>query len=86
MSSRTKAYGVFLQQEYGSNPVLLCPAVPLQADEGPVEEGGISEAQGAGGEEQERSTHGGGQKERGQHVRELPASQGEACVCVYVYT
>lgn len=54
--------------------------VSLQADEGPVEEGGVSEAQGAGGEEQECSTRGGGQEEGGQHVRELPAGEGEACV------
>ncbi len=29
----------------------MFPMVPLQADEGPDEEGGVSEAQGAGGEE-----------------------------------
>lgn len=40
----------------------------LQANEGPVEEGGVPQAQGAGREEQERSADGGGQEEGGQHV------------------
>lgn len=38
----------------------------VQADEGPVEEGGKPETQGAAGEEQERPADGGGQEERGQ--------------------
>lgn len=46
----------------------MCPSPSLQADEGPVEEGGVSEAQGAGGEEQERPPGGRGQEEGGQHV------------------
>lgn len=50
----------------------------LQADEGPDEKGGIAEAQGTGGEEQERSSDGRGQEEGGQHVRILPAGKGEA--------
>ena len=54
------------------------PIVHLQAEAGPDEEGGLSEAQGAGGEKQERSTHGGGSKKGGQPVRELPAREGKA--------
>lgn len=67
-----------------------------QADEGPVKEGGLTEAQGAGGEEQECSTDGGGQEEGGQSVWELPAGEGEpriprvhllraANICVYCH-
>lgn len=59
------------------NHSLTCHLCPFKTNEGPVEKGGISEAQGASGEEQERSTDGGGQEEGGQHVGELPAGEGE---------
>lgn len=39
--------------------------VSLQADERPNKESGQPEAQGAGGEEQERPAYGGGSEERG---------------------
>ena len=50
--------------------------VCVQADEGPVEEGGQPETQGAAGEEQERPAGGGRQEERGQSERELAADKG----------
>lgn len=54
--------------------IFACP--PLQADEGPEQEGGHSETQGASGEEQERPADGRGPKARGQHHRKLSAGQG----------
>lgn len=48
----------------------------VQADEGPVEEGGQPETQGAAGEEQERPVDGGCQEERGQSERKFPADKG----------
>lgn len=57
----------------------------VQADEGPDEEDGQPETQGAAGEEPERPADGGRQEKRGQPQRELPADKGKGfCVCVYV--
>lgn len=44
----------------------VCVCVGVQADEGPVEEGGQPETQGTAGEEQECPADGGRQEERGQ--------------------
>lgn len=57
--------------------VLITRRPSLQADEGPDEEDGQPEAQGAAGEEQERPADGGRQEARGQPQRELPADQGK---------
>lgn len=48
----------------------------VQADEGPVKESGQPETHGAAGEEQKHPTDGGGQEERGQSERKLPADKG----------
>lgn len=45
----------------------------MQTNEGPVKESGQHEAQGAAGKKQKHAINGGGQDERGQSQRKLPA-------------